>query len=146
MSLTKWKKENDLFPTFTSFFDDFWGKDLYSGVAKGTTVPAVNIHENKDHFMVEVAAPGLVKEDFKVNLENNVLTISAEKEETKEEKEGKNITLREFNFTSFKRSFTIPNTVLAETISATYANGVLKLKLPKLQEHKETEGREIAVE
>ncbi len=59
MSLTKWKKENDLFPTFTSFFDDFWGKDLYSGVAKGTTVPAVNIHENKDHFMVEVAAPGL---------------------------------------------------------------------------------------
>ena len=146
MSLTKWKKENDLFPSFTSFFDDFWGKDLYSGVAKGTTVPAVNIHENKDHFMVEVAAPGLTKEDFTVNIENHVLTISAEKEEKKEEKEGNKLTLREFNFTSFKRSFTVPNTVLADNISATYANGVLKLKLPKMQEHMETEGREIAVE
>ena len=146
MSLTKWKKDDDLFPTFTSFFDDFWGKDLYSGVAKGTTVPAVNIHEGKDHFMVEVAAPGLAKDDFKVNIENNVLTISAEKEEKKEEKEGKKVTLREFNFTSFKRSFTIPNTVLADNISATYAHGVLKLNLPKMKEHMETEGREIAVE
>ena len=146
MSLTKWKKENDLFPTFTSFFDDFWGKDLYSGVAKGTTVPAVNIHEGTDHFMVEVAAPGLTKDDFTVNIENNVLTISAEKEATKEEKEGKKVTLREFNFTSFKRSFTIPNTVVADNIKATYANGVLKLNLPKLEEHRETEGREIAVE
>ena len=146
MSLTKWKKDDDLFPNFTSFFDDFWGKDLYSGVAKGTTVPAVNIHEGKDHFMVEVAAPGLTKDDFKVNIENNVLTISAEKEEKKEEKEGNKVTLREFNFTSFKRSFTIPNTVFADNISATYANGVLKLNLPKMKEHMETEGREIAVE
>lgn len=146
MSLTKWKKEDDLFPTFTSFFDDFWGKDLYSGVAKGTTVPAVNIHEGKDHFLVEVAAPGLTKDDFKVNIENNVLTISADKEDKKEEKEGQKVTLREFNFMSFKRSFTIPNTVLAENISATYANGVLKLSLPKMKEHMETESREIAVE
>lgn len=145
MSLTKWKKDEEIFPTFTSFFDDFWGKDLYSGVAKGTTVPAVNINEDDDSFMVEVAAPGLKKEDFIVNLENNVLTISAEHKEEKEEKKKKS-TLREFNFTSFKRSFTVPATVMAEDIKANYKNGVLHLMLPKKEEAKKIPPKTIAID
>jgi HSP20 family protein len=145
MSLTKWKKDEELFPSMTSFFDDFWGKDLYSGVAKGTTVPAVNIHEDDNNFMVEVAAPGLKKEDFTVDLENNVLTISAEHEEEKEEKK-KKVTLREFNFTSFKRSFTVPNSVYTEKIKANYKDGVLHLLLPKKEESKKIAPKHIAIE
>lgn len=145
MSLTKWKKDEEMFPSFTSFFDDFWGKDLYSGVAKGTTVPAVNINEEEDNFLVEVAAPGLKKEDFNVNLENNVLTISAEHKEEKEEKKKKS-TLREFNFTSFRRSFTVPDSVKADDIHAVYKDGVLHLTLPKKEESKKSKAKTIAIE
>ena len=145
MSLTKWKNDEEMFPSFTSFLDEFWGKDLYSGVARGTTIPAVNINEEEDKFQVEVAAPGLKKEDFNVNLENNVLTISAEHKEEKEEKVKKS-TLREFNFTSFRRSFTVPDSVKAEDIHAVYKDGVLHLTLPKKEEAKKTEAKTIAIE
>ncbi len=130
MSLVKWKKEEELFPSLTSFFDDVWGNGFYKSLAKGTIVPAVNILEEDDKFLVEVAAPGLKKEDFNVTLNKDILTISAEHKEEKEKKT-KKVNLREFNFTSFERSFAVPDVVTTDKIEANYKDGVLHLVLPK---------------
>lgn len=145
MSLVKWKKENELYPSLWSFFDDFWGKDLFNGIQTGTSMPAVNISEGDAYFEIEVAAPGLKKEDFKVSLDFNILTISAEQKEEKEEKEGKTVKRREFSFTSFTRSFTLPDSVKAENIEAAYEDGVLKLVLPKKEKSKKALPKEIVV-
>ena len=98
-------------------------------------VPAVNIIENENGFRVEVAAPGLSKEDFKLNLEHNSLTISAHKEHKNEETAEK-FTRKEFSFQSFSRAFTLPNSVNSEQIQATYVDGILKVELPKREESK----------
>lgn len=104
--------------------DDFLTSDFYGAH------PAVNIAENKENYEVDLLVPGLNKEDFKINLEGKVLTISAEKaEETKDE--NKKQIRREFGFRSFKRSFTLNEQVDGEKIQAKYENGVLKLTLPK---------------
>lgn len=100
-----------------------------------STNPSVNIVENADSYRLEVAAPGLAKEDFKVNIEDKTLTISAEKKvETKTEtdtKDGDKFVRREFGFSQFSRSFTLPETVAADGIKATYEAGVLHVALPK---------------
>ena len=98
-------------------------------------VPAVNIIETENGFRLEVAAPGLSKDDFKLHLENNVLTISATKEQKNEETNEK-FTRKEFSFGSFQRSFTLPNSVQSENIQAAYADGVLKVEIPKKEEAK----------
>ena len=85
---------------------------------------------------ISVAAPGLKKNDFHINVDGNMLTISAEKEETKEEKEEENYTRKEYNYSSFSRSFTLPQEVNREKIEASYEDGVLKLVLPKKEEVK----------
>ena len=111
----------------------------------------VNISEDADGFLIELAAPGLTKEDLKVDVDKNLLTIKAEKatEETKnEDKDNKNnskYTRREFNFTSFKRSFTLPESVAKDKVSASYENGILKVSVPKKDEAKPQPAREIAV-
>ena len=93
-------------------------------------VPSVNITENDKEFRIEMAAPGLDKKDFKVEVENGLLCISSEKEEeTTEEK--KNYTRREYSFNSFSRSFTLPENSLPEKINASYQNGILSIVLPK---------------
>lgn len=135
MSLIKWSKQDDLFPSMSSFFDDYWGRDFVSGVQTGTTVPAVNITEGTEAFDIEVAAPGLKKEDFKISLDNSMLTISSEKSEEKET-EDKKVTRKEFSFSSFQRSFTLPESVQADKINASYNEGVLRIKLPKKEEAK----------
>jgi len=148
MSLVKWKKEEDLFPSFpsfSSFFEDFWGRDFFDRFTTGTTVPAVNITEDNDNFIVEVAAPGLKKEDFKVSLDNNTLCISAELREEKEETQ-KKVTRREFSFKSFRRAFTLPSSVAAEKIKASYKDGVLTLTLPKKEEAKRLPSKEIKID
>ena len=110
-----------------SFRDDFAGN--------GNVFVPVNISETKAAYQLEVVAPGLDKNDFNVNVEKNILTVSAEKKsETKDENE-KQIR-REFSYRSFKRSFTLDESVDAEKIEATYANGVLKINLPKKEEVK----------
>ena len=123
-----------------SIWEDFIGKDLFdfpTVFATGTSVPAVNIRESENDFQVEVAAPGMEKKDFNINLDNNVLTISSEKEEKKEEKDKKgNYTKREFSYSSFERSFTMPDSVDVEKIAAAYNDGVLNITLPKHQEAK----------
>jgi HSP20 family protein len=98
-------------------------------------MPAVNITENKDDFKVSLAAPGMKKSDFNIDVQGNILTISAEMEEKKEEKE-ENYTRKEYNFSSFSRSFTLPDEVNKEKIEATYVDGVLNLSLPKKEEAK----------
>ena len=107
-------------------------------------LPAVNIIESKDDYRIEVAAPGLNKEDFKINLENNVLTVSSEKEEKQEEKEEK-VMRKEFSYYSFSRSFTLPLTVNSEKIRATQKDGILQVVIPKKEEARDKPSREIKI-
>jgi HSP20 family protein len=121
---------------FPSVWEDFFNNDLFNLPAmasRGATVPAVNINETDKEFELELAAPGLKKNDFKVNIDRNVLTVSTEKKEEKEEKD-KNFTRKEFSYHSFSRSFTLPESVNQEKIDAKYTDGVLKLVLPKKDE------------
>ncbi|HLI93488.1 MAG TPA: Hsp20/alpha crystallin family protein, partial [Puia sp.] len=108
------------------------------------SVPAVNIAEQKDHYVVSLAAPGMKKDDFKIDIDGNTLTISAETEETKEEKEDK-YTRKEFNYSSFSRSFSLPDWVNKDKIDATYENGLLKLTLPKTEEARKLSTRHVSV-
>ena len=121
---------------FPSIWEDFFNNDLCNlpNVARrGMNIPAVNISETDKDYLVELAAPGMTKSDFNINLHRNVLTISSEhKEENKEE--GKNFTRKEYSFKSFERSFTLPEAVNQEKIDAKYQDGVLKIPLPKKEE------------
>lgn len=113
---------SDFFESENLQFDDFFRKDW---------VPAVNVSETDKAYDIELAAPGLKKEDFHVKVVDGVLTISSEKKSEKEVKD-KNYTRKEFNYASFSRSFTLPENVKEEEIKATYENGVLKLNIAKL--------------
>ncbi len=122
--------------------NNFFG-DLLDSESSFST-PAVNIAEGADSYSIEVAAPGLAKNDFKINLDHNVLTISSSKEDKKEEKDGK-YTRQEFSYSSFSRSFTLPESVEAEKISATHKDGILYINVPKREEAKVKPAREIAI-
>lgn len=108
------------------------------------TLPSVNIKESNENFEVEVAAPGFGKDDFKIELNHDLLTISSEKK-AESEKDEKQFTRREFNYQSFKRSFTLPDIVDSDKIEAMYENGILKVMLPKREEAKPKPAREIAI-
>lgn len=132
---------------FPYYRDDFFAKDLISSFfsdGADYSVPAVNIKENENHFEIEVAAPGLSKEDFKVKLEKNILSVTSEKEIKKDE-EKENFMRKEFSYNSFCRSFSIPETVDVENIKASHKNGILIIELPKLDEVKTKFNREIKV-
>lgn len=119
---------------FDELFNNFpvnWGRDMQTGL----TTPPVNIHETNEGYHVELSAPGRNKEDFTVNVENGLLTISFEKKEETEQKTYKTIR-KEFSYRSFKRSFNVDEKINAEAIQAKYENGVLKLFLPKKEEVK----------
>lgn len=107
-------------------------------------VPAVNIRESEDNFVLDVAAPGLKKEDFKINLDNDVLTISSEQKNENEEKNEK-YTRKEFFYNAFSRSFTLPKTIDLDKIRADYKDGVLSISLPKREDAKVAVNREIAI-
>lgn len=147
MSLIK-LKNNDFFPSITEWFDEFFDKDFLpfnSKLAKmGTVIPAVNIKENKDDYSVEVAVPGVKKEDLKINLEKGLLTISSEKKEEKEEKK-EDYTRREFCFNSFSRSFSLPENIDEENIKANYNDGVLNLVIGKKQVTESSNTKEIKI-
>jgi len=135
----------------TNWLSEFMNRELFDWNNShfsdtGTTLPAVNIKENEDSFTVEVAAPGMQKDDFKVEIDNNLLTISSEKKDEKVEKEGERYTKREFSYQSFQRSFTLPQGMVHEDkIEAKYKDGVLHLLIPKRDEAKKKARRTIKI-
>ena len=135
-------KRNGLFPSMGSksvnrFFDDFITKDLFDWTDKnfaslGSNLPSVNLKETDTNIEIELAAPGMKKEDFKVEIENDMLMISSEKEEEKEEVEKKdNYIRKEFNYQSFCRTFSLPETANENKIEANYKDGILHVVIEK---------------
>src|SRR3954467_6347303 len=149
--MTLAKRNGNLFNSLPGLFDDFLTKDLMDWSNSnfsmtGTTVPAVNVKETAESFEVEMAAPGMRKEDFKVELNNNVLTISSEQKQEHEEKENERFTRKEFSYQSFQRSFQLSREAVdADNIQAKYENGVLHLLIPKREEVKQKPSRLINI-
>lgn len=148
MTLLSVKPENGRynFPRFSSFIDSFFENE-FPNVHGGDifkTPALVNIKDTKEGYHIEVAAPGFKKEDFTVKVEGNLLTISAESKMENEVKEEK-YTRKEFNFSSFKRSFTLPKTIEVGKVAGNYADGILSVSLPKKEEAKETGAYDIKI-
>ena len=148
--MTLIKRTDSNFPSIPSFIDNLFSRDWmdWSNLnfsSTNTTLPAVNVRESENEYELEVAAPGMKKDSFKVNLDKDQLTISSEWKDEKKEKDG-DYTRREFSYQSFQRSFTIPdNLVDGEKISAKYNDGILNIKLPKREEAKPKPAREIKI-
>ena len=131
---------------YASLFNNFFGNldRLDTNTDFAGSLPAVNVKEVENGFHIELAAPGLKKEDFKISVHENVLSISAEQKQESEQKEEK-YTRKEFNYSSFKRSFTLPKTIDGEKIQAAYTDGILKIELPKKEEAKAKEPKLIEI-
>lgn len=146
------KRNGNMLNHFPTLFDDFFNRDLFNnwGLSNfsdtNTTIPAVNIKETADQYVVEVAAPGMTKKDFKVQLEGNMLTISSEKTSEQENNDDVRYTKREFSYQSFQRSFNLQKDVVdADRIEAKYEDGVLHLMIPKKEEAKQKQPRFIEI-
>ena len=134
-------KRNENYPAWSNFFNDFFNRDWMDWTTHNfsdtnTTIPSVNILESEESYEVDMAAPGLEKKDFKIELNQGVLTISSEKKMESETKKGRQYTRKEYSYQSFNRSFTMPHTAESEKISARYDNGILKVVIPKKEEAK----------
>ncbi len=144
------KRNSNLLNNFPTLFDDFLNRDIFNwGLTNfsdsNTTIPAVNIKETADNYEVEVAAPGMTKKDFRVQLEGNMLTISSEKTR-KAENEEVRYTSREFSYQSFSRTFNLQKDVVdTERIQAKYEDGVLHLLIPKMEHAKQKQPRLIEI-
>lgn len=137
MTLVKFnpeKRNGSLLPGFNDVFDSIFN-DTFFNDRLVSRVPAVNISESENNYHVELAAPGLKKEDFKLNLERNQLSISVEQSANHEDNQ-KNYSKREYSYSSFVRSFTLPESADAEQIEAAYENGVLRIDIAKREEAK----------
>lgn len=149
--MTILKRNTDYYPSFPNLFDRFFRDNLmdWSNLnfsSTNTTLPAVNVKETNEAYEIEVAAPGMEKKDFRIHLENDVLTISSEREEEMKGAEG-NYSRKEFSYQSFQRSFTVPpNVVEGEKINARYADGILSILLPKKEEVKPKSPKEIKIQ
>lgn len=128
----------DFFKPWNEWFDggNLWNRMNY--------MPAVNITEQKDAYLVSLAAPGLKKEDFKIDIDGNLLTISSSKEEKKEETEAK-FTRKEYNYSSFSRTFTLPEEITKEKIEAKYEDGILNITLPLKKEALKTTSQQVPI-
>jgi HSP20 family protein len=133
MSIIKWSN-NSLFPALDNVWDDFFKNDFISrGLDLGTSIPAVNLTEDEKNYLIDMAVPGFDKKDLKINLDGDFLTISSEKKEEKEEKNGKKVTKKEFGYSYFSRGFRLPDNVKKEKLDAEYKDGILKISLPKAE-------------
>ncbi|MEM1118983.1 MAG: Hsp20/alpha crystallin family protein [Bacteroidota bacterium] len=138
-------------PTVPRFFDDFFTKDLFDWgthnySTTNSTIPAVNILENNTDFLVQMAAPGMDKKDFTIELDNETLTIASNKEMKKNDKSEHRFTRQEFSYQSFRRTFHLPKTVVDESkIQAQYKNGLLEVLIPKREEAKALPPRTITI-
>ncbi|QEC78227.1 Hsp20/alpha crystallin family protein [Mucilaginibacter ginsenosidivorax] len=145
MTLVKFnpeKRSNSLLPGFNDVFDSIFNDTFFNDhmIAR---VPAANISETAENFHIELAAPGLKKEDFKLNLDRNVLSISVE-QVTENNSDKKNYSKREYSYNSFVRSFTLPDSADDNRIEAAYTDGVLKVNIAKKEEAK-TVSRQIEI-
>jgi HSP20 family protein len=151
MSIVKTNDERVSNYSMPSIWDDFFKQDVFNWgsnyATSGNSMPAVNIKETTDGFHVEMAAPGMQKKDFKIELDGYTLTISAEKQQNEqEEKDGEAYNRKEFNYQSFYRSFHLPkNVVDGDKIQAKYENGILQLVIPKREEAKQKPSRLIDI-
>ncbi|HMT30213.1 MAG TPA: Hsp20/alpha crystallin family protein [Bacteroidia bacterium] len=148
MTLIKFKSDSPLRnrernPYFSDLFNDLFENVPVSGFRK-STVPNVNIIENDEMYKLELAAPGLAKEDFKISIDNDILSVSTEKKSETSESTDK-YTRKEFSYSSFQRSFTLPELVDIEKIGASYENGIMSISLPKKEEAKPKAPREIKI-
>ena len=141
-------RKNNALPNLPSWVDDLFDGSLGTGFLSnfntGMSIPAVNIKENKDEFIIEIAVPGMKKTDFNIDLDNKVLSISSETKDTYEEK-NETYTRKEFGYSSFKRTFTLPDTVESDNIKAQYKDGILMIHLPKREEAKEKPAKRINI-
>ena len=142
--------KSSLLPTVSRFFEDDWN-NLFDWSNRNystfsTTLPSVNIKETGDAYLVEMAAPGMNKNDFQIEIHNNVLTIKYESKNENELSEDENYTRREFCYHSFRRSFNLNKEVVDDAkIKATYKDGILNLSLPKKEEVREKPARLIKI-
>ncbi|MEA4868498.1 Spore protein SP21 [bioreactor metagenome] len=144
-------KRNDNFPMWTNIINDIFNHDwndlsLRNYSLTNTTLPSVNIKENDESFDLEMAAPGMVKEDFKVEVNQGILSVSSEKRVENQEAESDRYTRREFSYQAFCRSFSLPSSVDSDKIMAKYENGILKVHIPKKEEAKPKPVRLIDIE
>jgi len=146
MTLVKAKKNGNAIPSLLSdiFDNDTFFKNKFFEKKIEQSLPAVNIKESANQYNIEFAAPGFNKNDFKINIEENILTISAEKKEEKKETKD-HYTRKEFSFNSFSRSFTLPQTVNTDKVEANYNDGILKLNINKKEQSKSSPKKEIKV-
>ncbi|WP_266203503.1 Hsp20/alpha crystallin family protein [Pontibacter kalidii] len=136
---------SDFFSDVDRFFEnDMWGMPSRMGQQMMANVPATNIRENDKDYSIEVAAPGMRKEDFTIDVNEGMLTISSEREEEKND-EQENYTRREYNYSSFSRSFRLPDSVREDDIKASYKDGVLHVTVPKGKD-KEKPTRKIKID
>ncbi len=146
--LTRTNNGSSNLSPWTSLIDDIFNREMSSVFSQnfntGLSLPKVNIKESADAYYVEMAAPGIKKSDFKIDLDNQLLTISTEVEE-KNEESNENFTRREFGYSSFKRSFALPETVDDSKIKAEYKEGILSIHLPKKEEAKQKPPRNIQI-
>ena len=148
---TSVRPNRHLIPAIPSLFEDFILRDLLDSSngnwkTSDSTLPAVNVAETNDEFRIEVAAPGMKREDFHVELDNNMLTISSRREDKKQENNMSNYTRQEFSYQSFQRTFTLPqDKVEGEKISAKYLDGILYITVPKKEEAKIKPPKQISV-
>ncbi len=137
-------KNRNLMPACASeILEDAFLTNFFESTFK-SNIPAVNITEGATDYKIEVASPGLQKEDFKIDLENDILTISSEKKQSSEEKSEK-FMRREFSYNSFRRSFILGDTVEEDKINASYKDGILLVSIPKKERSKEKSNREISI-
>lgn len=152
VSMSIIQKRRATFPSLFNLFDDpfsreFFNWDNANGSSNGTTVPAVNIKETADNFEVQMAAPGMDKSDFKIQLDGNTLTISCEKESHFEDSQNERFTRREFSYESFQRTLLLPKDVVdQDSVTAKYDKGMLQLTIPKREEVKQKPPRLISID
>jgi len=135
-------------PSFSSWFDNFFdnsiGTEFLSNFNTGITLPAVNIKETPNDFILELAIPGMKKSDFIIDVENKILSISSEVTKEHEEKD-EIYTRREFGYSSFKRTFTLPDSIESDKVKASYEDGILMVTLPKREEAKQKPAKRIEI-
>lgn len=134
---------------WSNWIDDLFNVDAFPAVLSsnfntGISIPKVNIRETKDDYYVDMAVPGMKKEDFIIDLDNDILSISTEQKVENEETED-NFTRREFGYSSFKRTFALPDSIEDSKIKAKYEDGILSIQLPKREEAKQKPARTIKI-